>query len=337
MNNIKYIILCLILLIASSCQTDVKQAADSEQKQEEKPGNKLDELSVQIEQDTTNAVLYFDRANAYLAERDVSSAADDVLKAMELDPKNSKYYQLASEILLKINDSESAINMLKRGLHIKPFNIPMRLEIAKLYLITKDYKSCEKNLNTVLNFDESNATAYFYKGMLSKEQSQPADMIEHFKKAVQLDPDNLESHMQLGLNYSSQNNPIAIAHFDNVIRIDETSLEAYYAKALFYQKNNDFPEAKKIYKQINANFPPYYNSLYNIGWMLFQEDSVELAQKHFNMAVKAAPSFSNGYHMRGLCSEVLGEKEKAIADYEQCLVFKEDHTQALEGLKRLGK
>jgi len=77
MNNIKYILLCLILLIASSCQTDVKQAADSEQKQE-KPGNKLDELSTQIEQDTTNAVLYFDRANAYLAERDVSSAADDI-------------------------------------------------------------------------------------------------------------------------------------------------------------------------------------------------------------------------------------------------------------------
>ncbi len=319
-----------------ACQGETKQAPKAEATEVEEV-NILEDLSTKIEKDTTDGSLYYQRANAYLNEKDVSSAADDILKAMELEPKNGKYYQLASEILLKINDSESAINMLRRGLNIQPFNIPMRLEIAKLYLITKDYKSCEKNLNTVLNFDDVNAEAYFYKGMLHKEQNEPEEMIEDFKQAVQFDPDNLESHMQLGLHYASQKNPLAVAHFDNVIRIDDTSLEAYYGKALFYQSNDDYATAKKIYKQINAKFPPYYNSFYNIGWMLFQEDSTELAQKHFNMSVKAAPSFANGYHMRGLCEEVLGNIEKAIADYEQCLIFNDKHEKALDGLKRLKK
>jgi len=299
--------------------------------------SQVQRLSQRIEKDSTNAELYYTRSNFYLQENNLENAASDVLKAMELEPENGKYYQAASEILLNINDSRSAITMLQRGLSIKPQDVGIRLQLAKVLLYVRQYEQAENHLDFLLQLDKANPQALFYKALISKEQDDPQKTIANLEKAVEADPDYYEAFIQLALIYSDKKDPITLQYLDNALRIDPQSIEALYAKGFFLQQNNKYNEAKAEYKKIMKINPQYEFALYNIGYLLLQQDSVDLAQKHFNMAIGVSPAYANAYQMRGLTSEIKGDIEAAIRDYEQALTFKKDHPKALEGIKRLSK
>ena len=334
---------CLFLLIALlvACQGESKDQPKTSQKNKKETTtsqeNQLEVLNKKIEQDTTNADLYYQRCKLYLAEKELQGAANDILKAMEIAPENTVYYNTASSILLQINDSKSAINMLERGLEIKPRDVSLRLQLAKIYLIVRNYTSANENLDLALSFDPNNSTAYWYKSIIAKEQNKRDQAIAYLEKSVQSDPDFYDGHLQLGLLKSEKNDTIALDYFDNAIRINPKSEEAYYAKGFFLQQNARVDEAKQAYRAIMKFNPQYENAYYNTGYLLYLQDSLELAEKHFNMALKFAPAYANAYQMRGLMAELQGKKEQAIRDYEQCLVFEEKHKKALEGLKRVKK
>ena len=342
---------CLFVIIAfgllSACQTNdtnnrsgIAQNADKKngsavEDELTNPQDMIENISQQIEQDTANAELYFKRSNLYMEEKDLNNAADDILKAMELDPENGKYYQIASEMLLDVNDAESAIRMLNRGLKAKPFDAPMRLQLAKYLFILEKHVEALKNIGIVIANEPTNPQAHFLKALIYKEKGNKKQAIQDLEKAVFYNPDYYDAYMQLGLLYSEQKDDLAVKYFDNAIRINQESSEALYAKGFHYQQQKNYAEAKGIYKTMLKKNPQQQNPLYNTGWILFQQDSIELAKKHFAMAVRVAPTFANAYHMRGLCSEVLGEPDAAIRDYEQALVFDEKHQNAKEALKRV--
>lgn len=315
-----------------SAKNDAKSQKKTTTEKKETP---LQSLTKQIEADTTNADLYYQRCRLYIAESELQGAANDILKALELAPDNAKYYETASALLLQINDSRSAINMLQRGLEIKPKDIPLRLQLAKVFLIVKNFTSANENLDLVLQFDPENPEAYLFKSLIAKEKGERRASIGYLEKAVQSDPDFYDGHLQLGLFYSEKDNPIALDYLNNAIRIQPKSVEALYAKGIYLQQTDQIGEAKAVYRKIVKIDPQYEYAFYNIGFLLYLQDSLALAEKHFDIATKVAPSYANAYQMRGLMAERQGKNEQAIRDYEQCLIFEENHEKALEGIKRV--
>lgn len=337
-----FLILCTWSACTNDTSTDTSKASPSKDAFNASPPSpqnttKVERLSQRIAEDSTNAELYYTRSNFYLQENDLENAAGDVLKAMELEPENGKYYQAASEILLNINDSRSAITMLQRGLSIKPKDVGIRLQLAKVLLYVRQYDQAENHLDFLLQLDKANPQALFYKALIYKEKDDLKKATANLEKAVQADPDYYEAFMQLALIYSDKKDPITLQYLDNALRIDPQSIEALYAKGFFLQQNNKYNEAKAEYKKIMKINPQYEFAIFNIGYLLLQQDSVDLAHKHFNMAIGVSPAYANAYQMRGLTSEIKGNIEAAIRDYEQALTFKKDHPKALEGIKRLSK
>lgn len=347
--NLVFVLLCL-LLNACNSGGDTKEAQDKQEANSSQSENglgadgankaeeltaKLEALDLQIEKDTTNADLYFQRSNVFVKQRDLASASNDILKAMELDPENGQYYEQASSILLNINDTESAISMLEKGLKIKPFDETMRIGLAKIHLILKNHPEAMKNLGIVLANNSQNAEAYFYKSLVNKDMGNEKGAIADLEKSLIADPEFYDAYMQIGILYMNKGDTLALKYFKNALRVKPNIMEPRYASAMMYQDLGKFNKAKSEYREIIKLFPQSENPVYNIGWILFQQDSIDLARKHFDIAVKLSPAYANAYHMRGLCSEVLGETEKAVKDYEQALVFKSDHMAALDAIKRL--
>lgn len=81
--------------------------------------------------------------------------------------------------------------------------------------------------------------------------------------------------------------------------------------------------------------PQYEDAYYNLGYIYFQQDSIEEAYKHFNIAVNVEPSYSKGYYMRGLIEESRGKKDIARKDYNRALSLDPEFSLASKGLERL--
>lgn len=334
-SSIQYLILILLL---ASCWTEEKPAA--EEKADGEPAQESDavqKISQKIEADSTNAELYYMRSTLQVQDGNLGAASADIMKAMKLDSLQPSYYVTAKDILLSANDGQGAINMLQRGLKFQPRNRELRLELAKMYVFLKDFPRALKNIDEIIKIDGSYPDAYFYRGLILKEQDDKPGAIRNFLAAVEFNSDHYNSYMQLGLLFAEQGDKLALDYYSNALRIEPKSVEAAYGKAFFWQVQGNEKKAIVEYRKVMKIDPQYEHSYYNIGYIYFAQDSIDLAEKHFTMAIGVSPAFANAYHMRGMCSEQKGELEKALKDFKQALVFKEDHALALEGVKRVKK
>jgi tetratricopeptide (TPR) repeat protein len=144
----------------------------------------------------------------------------------------------------------------------------------------------------------------------------------------------VDAHIQLALMYKAKNNPLALNYFENAYKADTSNMEPLYGEGMFWQDQQKYTEAKKVFKRCILLNKAYEKPYYNIGWMLLQEDSVEKALRQFDMAVGAKPNYIEAYFNRGLCYEILEKYTEAIADYNQALQFNADYVPAKEALKR---
>lgn len=315
-------------------------------------GNRqLMDLTVQISDDPKNSDLYYQRSKAFVQIDSLRFAYDDIEKAIELDSTNVKYHFLLTDIFLQGSYAEGAIGELQTIIKLQPDNFIARAKLAKVYLFVKDHQSSLAQIDELLKANENNPDAYFLMGMNYKELKDTTRAIAAFQKCVQYKQDFYDAFMQLGLLHSAQNKNLAPSYFDNAIRLDSSKTEAWYAKAKYYQdqadaadkkKNNleaktNYEAAKKTYRELIVKNPQYEFAYFNLGFIYLQQDSVDKALRHFDLATKVSPQFAEAYYYRGLCELVKGQKDQAAIDFQQTLNLKPDYSAAQDELDKLDK
>lgn len=302
-------------------------------------GNKIPaalvQLNEKIKNDPNNAALFFQRGQWYKNNKLDSLAFGDLVRATELDSSKANYFSAVGDFLFDKKDVSASVVWFQKAIALNPEDETAHLKMAQMFLITKEYPKAFGEINTVLRQNVYNPRAYFFKGMVYKDMLDTAHAISSFQTSVQVDPKFYDGYMQLGLLFSAKKDMLALSYFENAYKLDTRNMEPLYAQAMFYQNQEKFPEAKKIFHRIIGLDPNYAIAHYNMGWMFLQEDSTQNAWNEFDRAILLEPDYADAYYNRGLCSEILGKFPEAKADYEQCLVFQSNHNLAQSALKRL--
>ncbi|MCB0514985.1 MAG: tetratricopeptide repeat protein [Chitinophagales bacterium] len=336
--KISWLSVCFLFLLATWSCNNSNEENTTEQNSidsQENAQNPLQDLNERIAQDSTNANLYFVRASKYAEMSDWENAGKDIYAAIQIDSTQENYYLLGADIFLQAAKSKAALQLLAYGEKNVANAQNILLEETKILLITKQYDEALAKCNQILGGNVQNPKVYFYKGLIEKEMGQNAHAIESFQRAVEYNPDYYDALMQLGLLFSENKNNLAIGYFDNAIRVDSSRNEAFYAKAMFYQNDRQYEKAKNTYREIIRQSPQNHNALYNIGYVLIQQDSIAKAANYFELATRMNPAYAEAYYMRGLCAEKMNDTATALNYYKQALNFNNELTPALEAIQRL--
>ncbi len=307
-------------------------------KQGDKPiSSELSKVSEAIAKHPKDATLLFERSKLYRSAKHDSLALADLFKAIKIDSLQSNYYSSIADILFEHKDISGSVQWIQKAIKLNPDNETAHLRIAKIFLFTGEYPKAFTEINTVLRSDVYNAEAYFLKGMCYKNMKDTTKAISSFQTAVQTDPKYVDAHMQLALIFKAKHNPMALSYFENAFKADTTNMEPLYGEGMFWQDQNMFAEAKKVFHRCVLVNSQYEKAYYNTGWMLLQEDSAEKAIRQFDMAIDVKQDYVEAYFNRGLCYEILEKFEPAIIDYNQVLIFNPDYQPAKTALQRAKK
>ncbi len=329
----------LILILLVSCKQDAQQDAPATTIHD-RP--ELAALTAQIEQQPTNAELYFNRAETYAGLGYFAEAIADYQQAIELDESRDYYYVALSDLYLleyaprlNLPDSKRAIDLLELYLDQYPDNLLVLQTIADSYLYTEQYDTAIARLKTAIELKPYNPDAWLAIGLNLKYKGDTLQAIAGFRKAVEQDPELYDAHMQLAVLFSAIGNEQAITYFDNALAINPESQEARYGKGLYLQRKGRYEEAKALYRDMVTADPQAKEALYNLGVVYISQDSLPKAWQFFDMATKVAPDYVDAYYGRGTVSELQGEKEAAISDFRNCLQLDPDFAKAEEALQAL--
>jgi tetratricopeptide (TPR) repeat protein len=118
-----------------------------------------------------------------------------------------------------------------------------------------------------------------------------ADAATSFRKAIELDPNNLRAHVDLGTAYAAQVVPnldtpanisaatLAIAEFDFVLKTNPDNLIALRQEAAVYRNIKDLDKSKALEKRTIAIDPADFEAIYTIGvidWMQAYANAVKI-------------------------------------------------------------
>ena len=132
------------------------------------------------------------------------------------------------------------------------------------------------------------------KGVRAYKAAQFETAIEHFKRAIELDPQLLNARIYLATAYATQFVPgspaaenrklgeAAIREFEKVLQIDEKNLTALAYIASLHFGMSEFEKAREFRKrliQMDSGNPEHYYSLAVIDWTLTYRPRMELKNR----------------------------------------------------------
>jgi tetratricopeptide (TPR) repeat protein len=332
--NIFYILFGMLLF--TSCKNTPKDPnllADNSNPIFQDPA--LKPVTDKIEKHPNEADLYYIRGGILKKMKLDTLALKDFKAAVKLDSTKSEYYSAVGDMLFEHKDITGSVQWIQKAIQINPKDAQAHMKIAKLFLFLKEYPKVFSELNIVLQQNVYTGEAYWLKGMTYRDMHDTARAISSFLTAVQVAPDYREAMIELGEMYTDKHDPVALKYYDNAFRLDTTDVFPLFARGVFYQTLFDTAKAKEEYRNTIVHDPQYGDAYFNYGWLLLQQDSTEKARRQFDFVTKIEPNNAKAYYNRGLCSEILKDKNDAINDYRQALIFDSSYDAPVAALKRL--
>ena len=338
-NMKRILILVSAIFFLAACGNDAVDTADNDNQQidttvTEKTAE-FKAINDLLKENINDPVLYLQRAKLYMKYNDLSSAVNDLDRAIKVDSLAPEYYLLKAELLKSQDKLRESKQVLDQCLFIDTANVDARVELGWLALIARDHKQALDYADAALKRDIHSAEAYFLKGMIFEEKQDTALAISSFITAVEQENDYYEAYIHLGLLHFNQPNNLAKEYLKNALRLDSNSLEALYAYGMICQEKGDYNEAIETYHKI-LSLQEYREPHYNLGYIHQEYLKVyDVAIEHYTNAINLEPKYVDAYYNRALCYEQRDELQKAEADLRKALKLNPQYTNAAKALSRV--
>jgi Flp pilus assembly protein TadD len=170
--------------------------------------------------------------------------------------------------------------------------------------------------------------ALFFQGKLDRS-------IEHFHKALRINPGFVDARINLGIALANKGKmDEAISNFYEVLEINPDSYEAHNSLGVALERQGDKAKAAIHYCEA-LRINPYYGEAHNnLGVTLASRGKLDEAISHYSEALRINPRFAKVYNNLGIALIRKGKIEQAILQFREALRIKPDYTHAYENLER---
>jgi len=244
-----------------------------------------------------------------------------------------------------------------------PNNPDLRVSLANVYLEESRYDEAIAQYNEVLKADEDHQEALMGLGLAYREKGDTDQALSAFNKLVEVtkgsefaDVDRrLEAvHYYLGGIYLERNEPAkAIEELQAALKIEPTDADAMYllGNALQAQGEQDgaiavyavatslVPDFREAYEGMAAAAEKQGNELmatYARAMIRLLSGDPKTAVRELENVVGQSPENATAYFGLGYGYEQLGQRDKALAAYQQSAEIDPSQYAAQSGLARLG-
>jgi tetratricopeptide (TPR) repeat protein len=316
--------------------------------------------------------IYTKRASAKYALAEYQGALEDYNAALKLNSDLVIALLGRGITYRRLRLFEKSKDDLQRVTRLAPQLDVAIYELALVQMDNKEYQSANKNFIKYAQLQPLDSRPLFDLGYVARIESKWEDALLHFNKALTLHPKDSASiyyhriscHLELGredlalldidsaLSFNSQeewfltsmgyefNNlgryAEALEILNRLITLNPTIAYAYNNRGFAKYKLGDFEGAIVDFdKSIDLKNDYFYWPPYNRANAKRALGRYKEAIEDFDLSLSYKPNHPEALNDRGETWEKMGERDKAIADYERALFFNADYKPAMDNLARL--
>ena len=286
---------------------------------------------------------YHQEAQDALAKGDLSTAKEQLLKALGADENDGDAHNLLGYILGQQGDTASALPHLERAVALRPDSADVHYNYGAALWYSGAKQKAISELKTSIRLDPSATASYALLGMAQREEGDLAGSRVNLERGIALSPTTAASFIDLGIVFLRQNQlQRALAQFEAGLNANSavpspdwdnaiTELREAISKGpglpevhnmlgvLLGRKGAESGEVLAELREALLLRPDYAEAHNNIGLVLAQNGDDEKAIDEFRAAVRIRPDYADAHANLGavlMLSDVeqaIGELEKAIS------------------------
>jgi tetratricopeptide (TPR) repeat protein len=335
----KNLLLFSVLLAFFACNnTKPKEEVKSEEvKTPVTVSEVINRISDSIALDSTNAVLYRHRAEAYLNNEQVGAAMMDINKSLQLDPNDIDTYLLLANVYYLLGDESNISATLNKAAEIDPLDTRPMVKLGELNLLQQNYNLSAAYIDKALKIQPFNPKAYFVKGMyFIIAQQDTVNALKNFQISSEQDETFYDPAEQICRIYAVQQLPYALDYIRKTQRQFPEQANSRYELALYLQSHGEPEEALAHYDTLLMQQPENYIVLYNIAYVNFVYlERNDVALEYFNRVLDVNPDYLDAYFNKGRVLEQMGDYAQAVDIYKEVLNRKPNYQLAIDGINRI--
>lgn len=299
--------------------------------------DKAENLYKQAIVDTQHAWMFYDKmGDIALKNNEVNLCADCYKKVLESNPLNRDVIVKLATVLQTYfpeNTSET-IECYEKLLQFDEDKGAIYYELGHLYLRREDKINSISAFKLALEQDYENP---YYNNSLAYAYSRAElydDAIEHYQKAITLNPDNEWTSIvcqALGSIYAEIKGNIeaAVATYQAGIILNPANYDLYIALGDIHMAEYDIDKAIKAYCDAILANPEDYRGYSKAGIALYEKDYIEEALVAYHKSIELNPDNAYAHNNLGiLYLDGMMDAEEALEYFEQAIALKSDYTLA---------
>lgn len=175
--------------------------------------------------------------------------------------------------------------------------------------------------------------SYYNLGNALQRKGRLDAAIEYFQKGLDIKPDSAEILNNLGIALQQKGQPDeAIAQYQKALKIDPEFAAGYCNLGNALAQKGRFDEAIASYQKALQVQPEYAEALKNTGNAYLQKGEMDEAISFYQKAIFIEPDYAEALNAMGNAYQQKGELDKAISCYQKGLRHDPGHPKTLNNL-----
>lgn len=194
---------------------------------------KLDEADAAykqvLAQDANCAPAWHGLGLLLLNKGDLKGAAEMVMKAVTIDPRQGLYQRNFGELCRRLGMFEQAIVSGQAAVALLPKDLDAHFNLALAYGDSKDYKNAINFYRKAIKINPKHGQSWNNLGAVFEASGHMADALKAYTKATQFDANNAQAHNNLGVVYIDRGNlKDAVTSLNAAIAVKPDFVESHY-------------------------------------------------------------------------------------------------------------
>src|SRR5262245_42397634 len=264
---------------------------------------------------------HLERAASYFEKGQYQEALIEYQNVAKADPKDADAHYRLALAYLKLGgftNLQAAFAELTRSVELDKTNWDAQLKLGELYLLGNEPTKARERADIVLVSTPQSQEGLILKGRSLVNEKRYQEAIVELKKAIELDPKNMQTYIDLARAYFASNDPTAAeATLKQALKIDPRSLGILVALGDFYATTGKPDQAEIMYKQA-LEIAPENESIY-VQFSAFYQRYNKLAEAEAILQKQASikPQDAKPQIYLGDFFTWIGQPDKALASYKR--------------------
>lgn len=270
------------------------------------------------------------------AERD-REAEPFLRRAVEIDSQDSVTLLALASLRLRAGAKDEALKLVRQATSVTDAPVSAWVARARFERAAGDKISAAASIERALQLNPNELSALEERALLRADEGQLEKAIEDLQIALRAQPDapRLKStlasfHARAGESYRTSDPARSLEHFRRALELqpDNVDYATGFAAALVQARR--FTEAVTLLRRIIAAAPDNYAAHANLATALDGLKLYEPALVEYQWLAQAKPENAVTHFLIARCYDLLGEFELALLNYEKFLAQANTYQNGLE-------